>query len=244
MAPFRHQVEIKNQASLFGGELGAQADMPAFIAAQFDDIAVLNLRTADGNWTNPVTFPNAAEVPVDSVITAHHSASWNTNYIINGVAVFNPQHHIYKSNGSTWLQVDDSGIKIDKRPTHFGVPVATLLGYYDPLDTLTSYVYPALYGSRGYAYADEKVYINTAIDCQLSVELESGSVKQYWLPNKRLSANTMNKFHVNIARSDKPRLVSVSCFGNQLVTNVIQPPAADQELEATVEGKPLDDNIS
>ncbi|OBU42987.1 hypothetical protein AYY27_18395 [Photobacterium damselae] len=151
------------------------------------------------------------------------------------------QKKIYRSNGSIWQEIDSVETSVKKKPEKFGVPVATLLGYYDPEEKMQSYIYPTFHGSRGYTYGDDQDYI-TPTSCHLDVALESGQTKQYWLPSSRLSSNFMNKFHVNIAESDNPTTVSVICHGKTLVTKEVSKPQPG--LIQTVSGAPLSKTIS
>ncbi len=41
---------------------------------------------------------------------------------------------------------------VERKPRLFGVPVVTLVGYYDPDERMPSYIYPALHGAYGFCY--------------------------------------------------------------------------------------------
>ncbi|WP_337922567.1 M66 family metalloprotease [Vibrio cholerae] len=213
MEPFVHKVQIKNERNIGGGQLASQQNTAEYLKQQFGTVSAINITTSDGNWLAKVVLPEANEVPSGSVIKLNHQASWSTTYVVNGTEIVNPKNKIFRTNGGQWVETEDTGVWIEKRPEYFGTAVTTLLGYYDPEGKLPSYAYPALQGSRGYVYADDSQSIQPT-DCRLEVTIESGAVKQYWLPNQRLAANKMNKYHVNIAQQEKPTEVAVLC-GNE-----------------------------
>jgi hypothetical protein len=119
-----------------------------------------------------------------------------------------------------------------RKPLLFGVPVVTLVGYYDPAGQLPSYAYPALHGAFGYCYADDSVQLKAA-DCQLVVEIKSG-VLRFRLEGRRLDPAAMNKFHVNVPEASQPRSVSIVCGGKVVDRKAITPVA--EKLAYTVNG--------
>lgn len=95
-----------------------------------------------------------------------------------------------------------------RKPVEFGVPVTTLVGYYDPQKKKTSYIYPAMHGSYGHVYAPKKI---TAGQCVAEVNYGSGTSEKFGLDGTRLSPDTMNKFHINVSAERNPTDVTVSC---------------------------------
>ena len=120
------------------------------------------------------------------------------------------------------LRLTTGAAVVERRPTAFGVPVVTLVGYYDPAGQLTSHAYPALHGSLGYCYADESGSLKPA-DCQLLVETKAG-VRRFRLADQRLDAKHMNKFHVNVPMADQPTRFAVICGGKVVAERDIEPP--------------------
>ncbi len=120
------------------------------------------------------------------------------------------------------LRLTTGAAVVERRPTAFGVPVVTLVGYYDPAGQLTSHAYPALHGSLGYCYADESGSLKPA-DCQLLVETKAG-VRRFRLADQRLDAKHMNKFHVNVPMADQPTRFAVICGGKVVAERGIEPP--------------------
>ncbi|PSU84697.1 hypothetical protein C0W42_21930 [Photobacterium kishitanii] len=112
----------------------------------------------------------------------------------------------YKKWNATTQKMEANNI--GSIPEVYGTDVVTLVGYYDPQMEMSSYIYPALYGSFGHTFEQNSP---TAIQCWVNVELSNGNVKRFPLSGQRLNPNEMNKFHVNVTRSDAPTSASVSC---------------------------------
>jgi len=119
-----------------------------------------------------------------------------------------------------------------RKPQAFGVPVVTLVGYYDPTGALRTYAYPALHGALGFCYPDDSVNLKRD-DCQLVVETKTGTLR-FRLEGKRLDPAVMNKFHVNVPAASQPRSVAVVCGGKVLDQRPIAPVA--DKLTFTVNG--------
>lgn len=96
-----------------------------------------------------------------------------------------------------------------RKPAAFGVPVVTLVGYYDPRGELESYIYPALHGSYGYAYEPESLKYG---QCWAEVGYANGKSEKFGIAGFRLQAGHMNKFHINVPESKKPESVHVACL--------------------------------
>jgi hypothetical protein len=121
---------------------------------------------------------------------------------------------------------------LERKPQAFGVPVTTLIGYYDPQGELTSYIYPALHGAYGFTYSDDRRR-TVEKDCHLLVETKDGPLR-FRLANHRFSPKVMNKFHINIPESSEPRSVSLVVGGQVVDKRRIA--AVDEKLAFTVTG--------
>ena len=154
---------------------------------------------------------------------------------IDGIIIYmnKGQKLIFKLEGLVWRYIDNLPTTTNVQPVAFGVPVVTIVGYYDPQEILSSYLYPALYGSYGHVYKSDIV---TSEHCFLRVYTQNGSY-DYILNNELFEQNTidtsslsphkaynqdftcscninvenqnkmnymMNQLHVNIAQSDNP----------------------------------------
>ncbi|MBP2700122.1 M66 family metalloprotease [Photobacterium lucens] len=242
MEPFSYVHPIADIANANIGLL-SQINGLEYVTKLFEHADIVDITTDNSHWTNAIPIPDASNVPSGSVIRLTSWAGYNSFYTINGksIMLISGMHKMYRSNGSSWDEIDHVETSITKKPEQFGVPVTTFVGYYDPQEKLTSYIYPALHGSSGYTYADDSKYI-TGASCHLDVELGDGSTKQFWLPGHRLSVKYMNKFHVNIAESDHPVNAKVVCGDKTLATKLISKPEAN--LVSTVSGAPLTSEIS
>ncbi|UKA22889.1 M66 family metalloprotease [Photobacterium damselae subsp. damselae] len=107
-------------------------------------------------------------------------------------------------------------VKKGKVPEIYGTDVVTLVGYYDPQMEKSSYIYPAMFGSFGHTFAQDKP---TAIQCWIDVHMTDGTIKQFPLSGERLNSNEMNKFHINVARSDDPEYASIFCPKDNPLSN-------------------------
>ncbi|OBU37481.1 M66 family metalloprotease [Photobacterium phosphoreum] len=241
MEPFSYKITIADMLTIGGSTLEAESDDAAFIAKKFATINAIYVVSGNQNWTGDIILPAAENVPVGSILRINHDALWASNFHINGKTITNPHNLTYRSNGTIWVEDNSFSTEISKKATHFGVPVSTLLGYYDPEQKLQSYIYPTFHGSRGYTYADDKEYI-TPRSCHLDVDLANGETLKYWLPATRLNSSVMNKFHINIAESDNPINATVICDGTTLATKAVSKPEVG--LIQTVDGAPLTKKIS
>ncbi|WER20691.1 M66 family metalloprotease [Providencia stuartii] len=105
----------------------------------------------------------------------------------------------YISNGNTWET--HSEYTYSKTPYKQGVPVVTLVGFYDTNNQLKSYIYPALEGSYGMVYDTHTI---NKTKPYIAVTLADGTKKKYQLDEKQTNKDLMNKFHINIERDLNP----------------------------------------
>jgi len=133
----------------------------------------------------------------------------------------------------------------EKVPTHFRVPVTTIVGYYetDPTRDLPSYVFPALHGAYGFVYGDEGN--NNAGLCKLVVDTNNAGQLVYALTTSSLQSDRMNKFHVNILTDDEPYKAAVYCDGVKLAERALDPPDSSKpELKYTLHGAPFGESVT
>lgn len=197
---------------------------------------VLNIAISDGDFAPAIHVPPASRSNNQRVITIDHNATFNTQLYINGLNIQISQgvKKFYISDGESWrerIQLID--VSVERRPQASGVPVTTLVGYFDPEGELQSYIYPALHGAYGFLYDDDSATL-TDTDCQLWVE-SGNEILRFRLDNNRIQSNVMNKFHINIAESEQPRTVSLVRNGNVIVRRIIEP--ATVPLTYTVNGE-------
>lgn len=137
----------------------------------------------------------------------------------NGFEKWNPST-LEMENFEHQVQLNSNTLTM--KPDEYGVPVTTIIGYYDPEKTLTSYIYPALYGSYGMYYEPPE---NVTSTCALEVSFASGSKSSYPLTETRFTNNNMNKFHVNVPTSMNPQSAQVICDQQQQASRVFEAPS-------------------
>lgn len=93
-------------------------------------------------------------------------------------------------------------------PVQQGVDVMTVVGFYDPQQTNTSYIYPALYGSSGNVYDLPQP---VAGQCWATVTYGDNTQQIIGLEGTRKNGGLSNKLHFNLARDRNPQTVTVEC---------------------------------
>ena len=159
---------------------------------------------------------------------------------LEGKASFDPQSPTGFSRWNERLgrlepfahRLETESSSASRKPAATGVPVVTLVGYYDPSLKLRSYVYPPLHGAYGLAYPDDSSRV-AASDCQLAVETRAG-VLRFRLEGKRIDRTCMNKFHVNVPAASQPRSVSLVIGGKVVDKRPIA--STNEKLAVTVNG--------
>ncbi|MGV3531242.1 MAG: M66 family metalloprotease, partial [Chthoniobacteraceae bacterium] len=238
MEPYRHSVDVSREANAPIKELD-EARLTALLAEN----DVVTIAMSDGNWTREIPLPRAAAANRGRVVMVDHNAGYSSVLLVNGkeVNVTRGFKKSYTSDGKRWSEGAAAERRgLERKPQHFGVPVVTLVGYYDPTGQQPTYIYPALHGSYGFCYADDSSTIGEA-DCQLVVETRTG-VLRFRLASSRLGGPYMNKFHVNVPASSQPRSAAVISRGKVLDKKPIAP--LTEKLSLTVNGIPVASNAA
>ncbi|MEQ9544491.1 MAG: M66 family metalloprotease [Marinobacter sp.] len=94
-------------------------------------------------------------------------------------------------------------------PTKVGVPVATLLGGYDP-DGTAAVIYPVFHGNYGNVF-DLPEPAATGDACWVSVSNAKGEQKQISVGASRHYTGTINQLHINLAAEFRPTLAILKC---------------------------------
>ncbi|RRV46637.1 MULTISPECIES: M66 family metalloprotease [unclassified Pseudomonas] len=210
----------------------SQANLQSLLAG----FAVLNVVMRDGDWGPAIHVPPASELNERRVISIDQGAAYQTQLHINGLILPLSQGslRLYMSEGGAWREYTHAeDVSVERVPQKFGVPITTLVGYYDPQRELPHYIYPALHGAYGFVYEDDSG-ASANPGWQLWVVTVAG-VRRYNLPGIRLQANVMNKFHVNLDTSDRPEKVQLVYRGETLFTRTLEPP--QEELVYTINGE-------
>lgn len=129
---------------------------------------------------------------------------------LEDIGVLNP----YSSSGyRKWNKdsrsMEDASSLSYPRPTMIGVPVITLIGYYDPERELTGQMYPALFGNWGNVFEPVE---DASARFTLSIQRQDGTEVTYPLGGRRLSPREMNKFHLNLKFDSSNPWICASLF--------------------------------
>ena len=188
----------------------------------------------NGHYPPYVYLPDASERNKGLIAKFDVTSSYTVDVHVNGGVdkLINGTLLSYYSNGSSWVTVDSSFDTIAIAPYKQGVKVITLVGYYDPENKMTSYIYPALNGSWGNVYQ----YDMTS-GCYLEVECTSGQKINFPLTNGRIISSNMNKFHVNIERDLYPSVARIYNNGQLLAQRKLD--LGTDELSYSVNGAQL-----
>lgn len=208
MEAYSHKIGIGEQITAPLSEL-SEAKIASLLAV-YD---LVKVAMQDGNWTKDIQVPAASTASRGRVVSIDHDATYDSNLAINGrqVKVSRGFKKSYTSDGKRWNEGPVANQLAERKPQAFGVPVTTLIGYYDPNGELSSYIYPALHGAYGFTYSDDRGRANEN-DCHLLVDTRDGPLR-FRLANHRLKGKVMNKFHVNIPETSRPHSVSLVCRG-------------------------------
>lgn len=231
MEPYRHRINVGRQTDAPIKDLSEQSLVK--LLGEYDRVKVA---MADGDWKAEIPLPRASAANRGRIVIIDHSASYSSDLMLNGqkVKVSRGYKKSFISNGRRWTETAASDGGLPRKPNKFGVPVVTLVGYYDPDGKLTSYIYPTLHGACGFCYPDDSSTLNEA-DCQLRVETKDGELR-FRLADARLSreGKVMNKFHINIPASSEPSKVTIVAGDRVLAEKPIAPSSIP--LQMTVNG--------
>jgi len=229
MEPFSHRLSL-------GPEVSAPIKglSEASLSKLFVDHDRVRIAMADGNWAKEIPLPPAAPGNKGRVVTIAHGAGYSSVLKLNGDEVTIPRgfEKSYVSDGKHWKEGAGEEASVERKPEAFGVPVVTLVGFYDPTQQLKAYAYPALHGAFGYCYADDAAQLKPT-DCQLVVETKAGLLR-FRLDGRRLDPATINKFHVTVPAASQPTKFAVLAGGKVVAQRVIAPVA--EKLAVNVNG--------
>lgn len=229
MEPYSHKVE---QIEKVDAPMDALSE--AGLATLLSDYSLVIVAMQDGRWTRDIRVPSASADNRGRSLTVDHRAGYNSRLFINGRenTVSRGFKKSFTSDGQNWVEVSLIDTKSIRQPELFGVPVTTLVGYYDPQGNLPSYIYPALHGAYGFTYPDDSATVSDG-DCKLQVETRDG-LQRFKLANNRSDRAVMNKFHINVPTAIVPTSASVICRNN--VLNVRALAAPTQKLSFMING--------
>ncbi|MEY5009440.1 MAG: metalloprotease [Verrucomicrobiota bacterium] len=232
MEPMSHRIRLGSEEAAPIKGL-SEASLTALLAAH-DRVTV---SMADGNWVREIPLPKAGSANEGRTVAIRHQAGYDSVLLVNGtqVKVTRGFEKSYVSDGKKWRESEGGSGETERRPVAFGVPVVTLVGYYDPDQQLRSYIYPAMHGAYGFCYPEDGNRLKPT-DCQLCVDTRMGVLK-FRLENRRLGGRYMNKFHVNVPAASQPTSVTLVCDGKVVDRRAVG--VLTEKLEYTVNGMPL-----
>jgi hypothetical protein len=208
MEPYSHRVDVAEQITAPVSDL-SEAKL-ASLLAEYD---LVKVAMQDDAWTKDIQVPRASPANRGRIVNIEHEATYDSYLSIDGrqVKVFRGFKKSFASDGSRWREGTVANQLVERKPQAFGVPVTTLVGYYDPQGELNSYIYPALHGACGFTCSDDGSQSNEG-DCHLLAETRDGPLL-FRLANHRLSASVMNKFHVNVREASRRQSVALVVRG-------------------------------
>ncbi|MGX1202770.1 M66 family metalloprotease [Marinobacter sp. MBR-105] len=96
-------------------------------------------------------------------------------------------------------------------PVEVGVPVATILGGYDP-DGTAAVIYPVFHGNYGNVFELSKPDLSAGGDlCWVEVSNAEGNKKQVSVASDRHNASSVNQLHFNLHADFRPTSASLLC---------------------------------
>lgn len=227
MEPYEHTLSTSDAITAPVDDL-SEAKLASLLA----EYELVKIAMQDGNWTKFIYLPAASAANRGRTVTIDHDAGYDSVLGINGrpIQVSRGFKKSFTSDGKRWKEGAANGKLLKRKPDSFGIPVTTLIGYYDPQGELKSYIYPALHGAYGFTYQDDRSQMNDS-DCHLLVQTRDGLLR-FRLANHRLSAKVMNKFHINIPEASQPKNVALVIRGQIVDKRPI--PKVSEQLRFTV----------
>lgn len=192
---------------------------------------LVKIDSYNGHWSRNIYIPKANQKNENKIIEIVRNSNYDMTIHFNDDRYnINKGEKLYlKSNGQSWEKVTD--ITYSKKPYKQGIPVVTLLGYYDPQNQLQSFIAPPLEGSYGMVYHPGTVNSNGTF---LRVTFANGETKDYSLNQHRSVNDRMNKFHINIERELTPIKTELFIKGTSVVNKDIK--LSDNILNTTING--------
>ncbi|OLS60173.1 M66 family metalloprotease [Pseudomonas putida] len=126
--------------------------------------------------------------------------------------------------GGTWTRVEDFSVNVAGQPDQVGIPVTTVLGYYDPELGRGGIVYPALHGAWGMTYAGVPEEVALTLPAYAVVTNAQGERLYFPLRGSRVNAGELNRLHLNVPQAFKAIYIEVYCADTQNASRGIDPP--------------------
>lgn len=179
------------------------------------------------HFTKDVHVPAASAENKGRGVRFVHQASFDGYVHINDevVKIVDGDVLNFESNGSTWKRVDDFSFNVAREPETLGVPVSTIVGYYDPQGSLRDYFYSALHGGYGNVFKPDRPVETKLAKCWVEVRNAKGQTRGYVLRSERGEAKVMNRVHINVPQSFGATTVTLYRDGKAVLTRNLAKPA-------------------
>lgn len=210
----------------------------SILLGYINDFDITKVETGDGRWIRDIYLPSAENVAVGKAVNIARYSGYGVTAHVNGqlVNLNRGDSKFYISDGKAWLETTEDQVaegKPTRIPTDYGVPVTTLVGYYDPQQQLDSYIFPALHGAYGFVYQPTPVVRLDTTGCYVKVyNGQDHQTDNYQLVGFRYDDNVMNKFHINLKQANDPTRAEVVCDNAVLSSLDIEKPK--QALEVSI----------
>ena len=202
----------------------------------------------NGNWVRDIHIPDANATYEGKSIRVKQDTGWYSNLHIGKRQIKVSYGDVYYFIGRKdhWEEMSvlppiplDVNVDHPRKPVAQGIPVTTLLGYYDPEQKLKSHIYPALHSAYGNTFAHNTDKELDKDVCFAVIDNSKNESLKYELKSSRQTTNFMNKFHINVAETFGPRSITIYCKGNVIaVLEAIEQPT--KKLEYKVYGRPME----
>ncbi|WP_273795144.1 M66 family metalloprotease [Brucella intermedia] len=191
----------------------------------------------DGSSSKDIFIPQADYSNKYRAVHIVYNATDNATVHVDGKAIVISRGSVlnYESNGSTWESVDDFSFNVVSKPEQQGVPVTTILGYYDPDNILPSYAYPALHCASGSTYHSNRDLEVSTSRCYAEIKNDKNQSLKFTLRGERVNGDVMNRLHINVASSFAPTSITIYSDNVPIVTKRLLPPSG--KTHVTVNGR-------
>ncbi|WP_323753300.1 M66 family metalloprotease [Marinobacter sp.] len=143
-----------------------------------------------------------------------HYTGYSARVIQNDIAKFPIPDESYPSGYKKWDTVTGQYKDYPTKhpaPMRTGVPVATILGGYDP-DGTAAVIYPVFHGNYGNVFDLPEPDFNSSDDlCWITVSNQAGEQKRIQIAASRHNANSVNQFHFNLHADFRPTNARLHC---------------------------------
>ncbi|MDR0279498.1 MAG: M66 family metalloprotease [Paucimonas sp.] len=179
-----------------------------------------------GYWTRDAYMPAAGAENKGRGVRFVQQCSQGGNVHINGEVIKTADGDVlnFESDGSKWVRVDDFSFNVAREPKSLGVPVCTILGYYDPQGKLRDYIYGPLYAGYGNVFKPDRPIETKRAKCWLEVQTAKGDIWGYVLRSVRGDSGAMNRLHINVPQSINPVSVTLYRDGKAVLHQALTKP--------------------